>query len=317
MSLTGDWSGAGLFEELADKPRGYMIHDECASILNRILTIKETSAARDLLCQVFDTRHNIKKRVSSRVKNNGPSEFNIKEPFIALLWATTPQNFSQNTTFLDITSGWLVRFLYYYPNFHKDPVPLKFGSDYEKGADEQELFKILNLIQSRLAERKETVAVIDADAGEYLNVWKDTLERKIQANGNQTTATIFNRLLMMGISLSILYSLASPQWYTKANVGTVIVSLPIMKEALREIETYFLPMALRVCEMVERNETQNVQDKIIGKIKANGGSMSRRDLSRALHIEKKKRDEHLDSLEDNGEITIKDDIIYLIDIPQV
>lgn len=61
------------------------------------------------------------------------------------------------------------------------------------------------------------------------------------------------------------------------------VSLEHIYEACRQVDEYFLPVGKIVAEEVAREETNNLQNKILGTLKRAGGRVNRRDLLKALH----------------------------------
>ena len=64
---------------------------------------------------------------TSRRKSDKTS-FQVKNPYLNLMLATTPGSFAANTELLDVTSGWLPRFLHFFPNHAKDRwLPLEEG----------------------------------------------------------------------------------------------------------------------------------------------------------------------------------------------
>ena len=304
--LSGNWSAAGLFQELEERPKGYMIKDEAASILNTINNNKETAAARDLLMQVYDNDPLIRKRLSNRQKGS-QSEWVIKDAYTSFLWATTPENFSQNTTQLDINSGWLIRFLYYYPNYKKKPVPFSFRNGEHIEGERKIIDRFKEIL--KVFEQHPSISIrLSPDAEREFTAWQISTEERIQENENNIEARIFGRLLVVALKLAMLYTIASEEFLSHNFLKQLSISEDHIKEAIREVDEYFLPHAKIIIEMVERDTTLNIQDKIIGVLKASGGCCERSKLMQRVHIKKKELDEHLDTLKESKEILVKQEI---------
>ena len=113
-ALPQSYSPEGLLEELTEKPRGYLVKDEAAAMIEA-MEKNYMLEMRDIYCILYDCKgYRRKLRTSQR---NKQSEFGAKDPFINLLCATTPEAFSRYTTLNDLISGWLVRFIYAFPNY--------------------------------------------------------------------------------------------------------------------------------------------------------------------------------------------------------
>jgi transcription initiation factor IIE alpha subunit len=77
-----------------------------------------------------------------------------------------------------------------------------------------------------------------------------------------------------------------------------------MKEACRQMDDYFFPTAYRVAKEVDRNETSNVQNKVIGLLERAGGKMLKTDMMRALHIKVKELNEAIEALVASDELEV-------------
>lgn len=75
-----------------------------------------------------------------------------------------------------------------------------------------------------------------------------------------------------------------------------------IETAIRQVNDYFLPTAIRVLKEVEQGNEVNIQNKILNILEKNGGCVELRKIMMNLHIKRKDLDEHLKSLIDSGEI---------------
>ena len=298
-SLPGDFSGAGLLEALEENPSGFLIIDEAGTLLNRIANNKEAGIIRDTLCKVYDNDTEISKQLKSHGKDDGRIE--IINAFPTILLGTTPDTFSKYSSGLDMTSGWFPRFLMYNPDYEKPFVPLDF--DYDPATSEAHLLKELNKIGEIVKTKPGMKFTPDADAKEIINRWHKDGELEYEPTSIQ--ATLFRRLMVMGFKLAINFMLGDIHNEGKLScVGNTYAITPeYIKPAIKLIDDYFLPHSVSVLEMVERDASKNVQDKIITVLKAHGGKIERWRLSKNLHIPSKDRDMHLDALFDSKEVT--------------
>ena len=98
-ALPQSYSPEGLLEELTEKPKGYLVKDEAAAMIEA-MEKNYMLEMRDIYCILYDCKgYRRKLRTSQR---NKQSEFGAMDPFINLLCATTPESFSQFTTLNDL-----------------------------------------------------------------------------------------------------------------------------------------------------------------------------------------------------------------------
>jgi hypothetical protein len=300
--LPGHWSAAGLFQELSLKPRGYLIKDECASILSNINNNREAGAARDLLMQIYDCPEHISKTLAKK-RGGEPTSWNIEKAYASFYWMTTPDNFSKNTTALDVNSGYLLRFLYYYPNYKKKPVPFSFKSG-KKDDLAKKVYERFKEIREKLEQKEEFIFTLSPDGEKYFQEWQIRKETEIQENQQGTESKVFIRLLIYALKLSMLYTIGSAGFLDEIwNKPGKPVEIPIQYiiEAIRNIEEYFLPMSRIVIEMVERDASVNVQDRIRAKLQEDG-ECDRSTLLKQARVKAKDFGEHLSTMIESEEI---------------
>jgi hypothetical protein len=301
QALATDFSGAGFSQGLAECPNGWIVNDEAGTLLSRIHYSKEASSIRDTLCRIYDNATEIKIRLSKYGKgkeNNG--EMKITKPWLSLLLATTPETFSQYSVGLDLYSGWLPRFLMYNPNYSKPPTKLVFGKKRDDGKSELTLMKELRLIEQMLKKLGEVEVLIEGDTEKFVQMWK--LRNEEQFKEHRIHRTIFIRLMIMAIKLAAIYQLCDE------DAGIIGHQMPLkrlyIEIAARQVDAYFMTHAVSVFEMLERDASKNIQDKIISKLNACGGKIELWRISKDLHISAKLRDEHLLALQQSREVVV-------------
>ena len=301
-------SAAGFLRGLADRPQGYLVHDECARLLARINNSAEAGTIRDFLCQMYDGVPTLTKRIAPKKNDDGIVK--IDNGYPSLMLSTTPENLSANSTLLDITSGWLFRFLFYNPDSPREPVRFNF-SRARKDPDEIALMTDLDAIIEKINPYHEVKCVFLSEAEESLNSWHMTRSVEMQKRG--IAEPTFNRLEIAAMKMSCIYTLADPDHqvepvseYVVNNVPTVgqlVIPREYIEIAMAQVDGYFLPHALSVFDIVERSAGKNVQDKIITVLRSNGGQMTQRDLMRAIHVRVSEFTDHIDALIASEEIT--------------
>jgi hypothetical protein len=298
--LPSDFSGAGLLEELQEKPTGFLVSDEAGTLLNRIHNNKEAGIIRDTLCKVYDNDPKISKKLRSRGKDDG--RITIVEPFPLIVLGTTPETFSQYSSGLDMTSGWFPRFLFYNPSHEKPFIPMDF--DYDPTDHDRELDNELNRIANILKELPGMKFAPDADAKQIFDTWHELNEKKYRTSSMQ--ATIFRRLMVMALKLAMNFMIGDIHNDGKlTRIGNRFMITPeYLNPAIALVDNYFLPHAISVFEMVERDASKNIQDKIISILKRSGGEIEQWRLSKDLHIKANDRDEHLHALQESHEVTL-------------
>jgi hypothetical protein len=74
---------------------------------------------RDFLNYIYENRRYHRKLRTTKKKGE-KREFLIDDPYLVILFATTPENFREYTRKIDLTSGWLAHFLFFYPEYRKE-----------------------------------------------------------------------------------------------------------------------------------------------------------------------------------------------------
>ncbi len=326
QQLPQSFSPESFIEALNESPHAWLAIDEAAQILAAMRKSYMTDM-RDIFCQLYDNgRYHRKLRGR---KGSSTFDFNIQGAYISQMWATTPSNFAEYTDTLDLTSGWLVRYIYFWPDYHKNSRPFETNkpeiSQYET---------IIKTSLSRLAEIFDNIDRplefrLEDKALEYFQEWQLRIEDILQKEKNEIASAIYGRLFIVAIKIAMLYKIGSPEFsenmqkwkseeFAKGVFIPIIIDEVYIKEAINEIDTYFFPIAVNIASLVTSTKSSNLQTKIIGILCSYGGVMGRRELMRMLHIKVKELDEALGALEKSEEIgqyktDTKKEMIYLID----
>jgi DNA repair photolyase len=296
-SLPQSYSPEGLIEELSEIPRSYLIKDEAGAML-AAMSKNYMLEMRDLYCVLYDCQSYKRKLRSGQRKER--KTFEINDPYVNIVTATTPETFREYTTLLDLTSGWLLRFIYFYPNYRKGWMAFK-PVDEEDFALYGEVLGRLSRIKGMLYNREKPVEIsLEAETWDYYQTWQEAREGELQdATTNTIELALWGRLSFYALKLAMLFTVGRADYQEDTKV-----SLAHVMEACRQIDDYFLPVGRLVAEEVAREETTNLQNKILGTLSRHGGRILRKDLLKALHATLKDVRDALDALKESEEISI-------------
>jgi hypothetical protein len=296
ISLPQSYSPEGMIEELADKPKAYLFKDEAGAMLEAMQK-KYMLEMRDLYCILYDCQSYSRKLRKGQRKEQ--TEFFISKPFINIVCATTPETFREYTTMLDLTSGWLLRFLYFYPTYRKDWMAFKPETEEDLTLYSEISGRILK-IKKILFTLEEPVQIdLSPEGWAYYQAWQEMREKELQESTNSIELALWGRLSFYALKLAILFTIGKSDYTIETQI-----SLEYIKEACRQVDEYFLPIGAIVAEEVAREEKQNLQNKIIGILNRNGGKIKRRDLLKNLHVKLKDVEEALEALIESEELKV-------------
>lgn len=305
--LSGSFSPEGLTEELhnCNETRGsshaVMLKDECADILKGINSKSYLSGLRDPLCRLYDCQG---ERRSLRSKRGGQvSAFNVQDPYLTFLWATTDDSFRSSTSSSDVSSGWLLRFLYFLPEYPKSRMGIRRKSDVEDVSYQalaEEFYKLSTAIDAI-----DKIEFMLCDSGyEIFNDWGEKKEAELLEKGIH--ASLFSRYEQYAMKLSALFYLGDPGIIEKLSTKPEFLQIPdeFIVESIRQIDEYYLPVGVRLIGDVSCSNFEGVQTKIVNALKTGFNyTLSKSDLLRkVVDIKAADMNEHLDTLEQAGRI---------------
>lgn len=314
-SCPGMFSTEGLIEAFSDNPRAYLIKDECAQILGSINKKQYMSDVRDVLCELYDCG-DIKRKLRTSKKNDR-SEYEITDSYPVFLMATTPDNFFMNTTRLDLTSGWLIRFLYVFPRYKKNIKGLELGTEQDK-LNLAEIGTAFNHIAGNVSAFESVHIHPSEEALSRFNAWFIKKQERLESSeeDNSLTSTVFARILITALKIAALLTLGDSRCKDQFKDNGVDFSSKIqdieqnenpnieilipdefMTESMRLVDEYFLPMASDVIEDLISREDENIQGRILQFLKNSPKRrLTRSELLRKVKLTSKVFDEHIHTL---------------------
>lgn len=206
-ALPQSYSPEGLIEELSEKPRGYLYKDEAGAMLASMAK-NYMLEMRDLYCEIYDCKGFRRKLRSGQRKKK--ADFEVKDPYMNIVTATTPESFRAYTSLLDLTSGWLLRFIYFYPNYRKEWMAFKEISEENKGL-RSKAFTKLNAIANSFSDREEPLEIkLSPEAWKYYQDWQERREMILQNKSSAIEKAILADWNSMFSSLPCSSQLAGP-----------------------------------------------------------------------------------------------------------
>lgn len=278
-SLPSSFSPEALMDAISSTPRCYYLKDEAGSLLSSLC--KDYMAeTRDFLAEIYECDDYYRKLKKS--------ECQITDPYITQYLMTTPDNLKEYTTPLDLTSGWLLRYMWMYPNY-----PKEWKSFAEKDANDFDAYTTIygeyNLLVEKLAAPHRMS--MTTESMQFFQDWQRDIEETAMQNADNITKALAGRLMTHAIKMAALFTICREDFDENSKI-----ELPHIREAARQVVEYFLPIGRIVIEEVARAESKNVQDKIIGTLKRYNGLIKQRDLLRVLHMKVKEVDESIEAL---------------------
>jgi hypothetical protein len=322
-TLSESPGGDGMTGDIRVKSHGYHLKDECAQVLNAINNKPYMADMRELFCQLFDCESITRKLRTG--KKNVQTDFHVKDPYLTLLWSTTPESFLNNVTALDALSGFLLRFIFVFPQYEKVIKPIKLGSRANMAGIDA-LGTAFNEIAGEISKHS-IIDMIPSDEGlGRFNDWYLTRQQLYASNGSEYRIhqSILDRMAIVSLKLAILLSIGDPEcldqlkanmvsWNAKpADVqnnchlpGCIAIPDQYIDEALGTVENYLFPVAVELLTQAETAAEQNIQVKLLQALRqAPGCRMPWVSLRRKYHLTRKIFEDAIDGLQDSEEIEV-------------
>jgi predicted transcriptional regulator len=293
--LPNAFSPESFVETLSGTPKAFFWKDECSQLL---ASMQKTFMAdlRDLFCDLYECG-NYRRTLRTSQRANKKSDFQVTDSYLTQYLLTTPDNFREHVTLLDVTSGWLLRYMYLAPDYTKEWRGFTEKTESDK-SNWIYLFKLLENKVNQLKDNEVVEMTISPQAWEFFNEWQKYAEIRMMEEKDKVAKATFGRLQVNALKLAILFEFGKPELST-------VISIESLMEACRLVDDYFLPIAKDIIRQIEWDESKNLQEKILGTVRRTGGSMTRRNLLQALHKPLREVEESLNSLVESGEIQIE------------
>jgi len=300
-SIGNDLSPERFAQDVSEHKSCWQFIDEVSSLLASMKKKSYMASYREMLCSFYDDEpYKMGRSKRGRPKKNGEepeqNEWIIKDTYINLFFATTPDAFGETTVSSDMTSGMFYRFLFFYPRYDKVIMPTTMRTD----AQEKEIAGLLARLDKLYKFfSSNPIASLefkyDEESLKYLNDWEKKHTEENHKRGNKMRESVFSRMSISAQKLAMIFEIGSHDFYqwmfvrnlTLAEGETYIIKLDTLKEALRQIDVYFLPVFEEISTKVCMNETQTIQEKILKHLEDNGGRLPVRSLRQKIRVNRR------------------------------
>jgi hypothetical protein len=255
---------------------------------------------KDSMMQLFDCKPFYRKLRTSQRKGT-KTEFRVDDPYLNLLWATTDASLGANTEQNDTLSGFMARFLFFFPQGKKTKwLPLEEGTA-ANSVFEDIVLNQLNGIAEKVASLPECTALhFSKEGAAYYNEWQRVREEEWTASNDGNAMQIYSRLAPAVVKLAMLFELGSPDFDVSRPIRPELI-----EEACRLVDSYFMPTARAVYDLVGANAEKNVIDRIIAYLKKHNGKASRREILKDVKIKSTDFNEYLATMIESGTVEAK------------
>jgi len=269
--LPTDFTPESLIEFLADTPRCLFLFDEGAGFLTRLNKKTYNADLKYVLCRLYD---NTDYRRKLRTRRGENTDFRVESPYLNQLIGIQPQSLARHSNEEDFESGFCLRFLYSYPTYPRKLRALSLLTEKDKENYRylvEEAKKIKEFIDE--IEEEEEIKWKEG-AFTYFIKWSTALQEESLKTKNPDFKNAIGRLIIYAIKLAMVFAVAEKE---------KTIDINIIKESCRIITSYFLPMHLRVYNLIKYDINKNLQERIINFLERNGGSATYRTVAQYLH----------------------------------
>lgn len=294
-----EFSPEAFTEHMSDYNHATWVRDEAAGVLS-LMKKDYMRGFKDSLMQLYDSKPFYRKLRTSQRKG-AKTEFRVDDPYLNLLWATTDASLGANTEQNDTLSGFMARFLFFFPQGNKTKwLPLEEGttanSIFEGVVKEQ-----LAEIAAQLKELQECQAMhFSPEAASYYTEWQRIREQEWTASNDGNAMQIYARLAPTVTKLAMLFELGMPGFDPSRQIRVEFI-----EEACDLVDSYFMPTARAVYDLVGANAEKNVIDRIIAYLKKHNGKATRKEILRDVKIKSTDFGEFIATMIESGQVETK------------
>lgn len=300
-SIGNDLSPERFAQDVSEHHSCYQFIDEVSSLLAGMKKKSYMSSYREMLCAFYDDEpYKMGRSKRGRPKKDGQepeqNEWIIKDTYINLLFATTPDAFGENTVTSDMTSGMFYRFLFFYPRYDKTIMPTNMRtSEQEKAL--KELFYRLSKLYDYF--NSNDLAMLEfqysPDALQYLQDWETRNTDENHKRGNKMRESAFSRMSINAQKLGMIFEAGTERFYKRCVINNMVmaegetyqIGLDMIKEVLRQVDTYFMPVFEEIATKICQSESQTIQEKILKHLEDNGGRLPVRSLRQKIRVNRR------------------------------
>jgi len=297
--VPAEFSPEAFTEHMSGSQHTAWIRDEASGVLS-LMKKDYMRGFKDALMQLYDCRAYSRKLRTSQRKSE-QTEFNVSDPYLNVLFATTDAALAANTDINDTLSGFLARYLFFFPTGKKSRwMPLEEGTE-EISTHEGRVRDQLSGIAKKMQDLEEcTTMHLSLDAAKYYTEWQRVREEKWIASNDGACQQIYSRLAPTVVKFGMVFELGSPDFDVSKSIRVEFI-----QEACRLVDSYFMPAAKAIYDIVGSNAEKNVIDKITQYLKNHNGKATKRDILKATKVLSEDFDSYISTMVESGTVEIK------------
>lgn len=294
--------------------QGVFYRDEAGALLDEIRRSSAFPGMKDAICEIYDGNP-IFIPYSEIGKKNDARVVDIPNPYVNFMLVTTPDRFAATTRASDVSSGFLVRSLFYLPLYNRDfkwigslkpEDRARWGSLMSRYETLRDIFLRRDgfCVDFQMTEKTEKM----------YNLWLEFHHKRLQKQEiTEGEREHFARISITVLKLAMLFQIGEPKFVDDVDRGLTYCTIDLdpccLSAAIKLADEFYLPTALYVMSQIGKDEDKNLLDKVMGALTRSGGMLSQREIMRKTHIEtREKLHETVKSLQYAGEIVkFKDD----------
>ena len=308
-----EFSPEAFVEHMDSYPHSRWVRDESAGVLNSLH--KDYMAGfKDIMMTLYDCKP-MSRMLRTKRNNSAKTMFKVDDPYLNILWATTVDSFAAATEEIDLTSGFMARFLHFFPNRPKKswkPISLKKSTSavdlliHDVTKRTAEIFDKVQSIGELEAgtlivdSSKKLCITVEDEAEEFFTAWQEPRDKKFSMSQDHRLGQIYGRLVIMALKLAVLFEVGSKDFDPRKPV----LRKKYLEEACRLVDEYFIPTAVAVYDVVGKQKEKNHILKVESVLRTHGGQMPYSLLLKCTNMQARELNESLDTMALSGRVEI-------------
>jgi len=293
-----DYSIEGYLETLSQEPVSNHVRDEAAGLFAKFHK-RYNEGIFEAECAIYDCQ-NYKKTLASG-KDKKPKTFEINNPFVTKLYATTPDNLARYLTIDDFLSGYGYRLLYALPNYKHERMPLEVETREDVNAWANIMLKVKRIHLTFESVNMDMSFAVEPEAMQLYNEILENLEIKADATKNDMLNSVIGRAQVHILKLAMLIELGKNTMSRTITTQSIIV-------ASNMVIDYFIPSIMEVLERLSEDIRANKIERLRSIIRRLGGTATHTKLLRDSHLISKEFFECINTMIESNEITTETEV---------
>lgn len=293
QEIPRSFSPESFIEILSESPRSYYINSEGAGLLQSSRK-KYMGEIIDILCDLYD---NVGISRQLTMKRSQQSRFIVNDPYVTMLMASTPDRFEESSSSEYFQSGFYYRFLWFYPDYPHKTKPVKQVASGHIMEEKilQKSYDELSIFFKAHVGNPVSFLITSEMMGEY-NEWSSRLNEQYHRAHDFSKLTALSRLEIMALKIAMLFTIGRNNATAEMDEGVITIWDTHLREAMRLVESYFLPIVGIVQQNVDQSSNRSDAKQILIALRNFGGSATRSKLLRKTRMKSKDFDEALSQL---------------------